>query len=155
MDRRDFIKVSGTAAAGLALTGCGPRTGETPVPVLPPVDPSRIVRDVERLEPLYVKEIHVKVGASKPFGVLHVSDTHSARADNRDDERKIKLAASRSCGMTYGEHYLDEAIRYARDKGLYMMHTGDMYDFVSEANLDCCAHHMLEADWFVCAGNHE
>ena len=155
MDRRDFIKVSGTAAAGLALTGCGPRTGETPVPVLPPVDPSRIVRDVERLEPLYVKEIHVKVGASKPFGVLHVSDTHIARADNRDDERKIKLAASRSRGMTYGEHYLDEAIRYARDKGLYMMHTGDMYDFVSEANLDCCAHHMLEADWFVCAGNHE
>lgn len=110
MDRRNFIKVSGAAAAGLALTGCGPRTGENPVPVLPPVDPSRIVRDVDRLEPLQVKEIHVKAGASKPFGVLHVSDTHITRADNRDDERKIKLAASRSRGMTYGEHYLDEAI---------------------------------------------
>ena len=27
MDRRDFIKVSGVAAAGLALTGCAPKTG--------------------------------------------------------------------------------------------------------------------------------
>ena len=27
MDRRDFIKISGAAAAGLALTGCAPRAG--------------------------------------------------------------------------------------------------------------------------------
>ena len=27
MDRRDFIKVSGAAAAGLALVGCVPKTG--------------------------------------------------------------------------------------------------------------------------------
>ena len=93
MDRRDFIKVSGAAAAGMALTGCGPRPEKTAVPVLPPTDPSRIARDVEALPPLHVKEIHVQVGASEPFGVLHVSDTHIVRADDRDDERKIALAS--------------------------------------------------------------
>ena len=155
MDRRDFIKVSGAAAAGMALAGCGSRPEKTAVPVLPPTDPSRIARDVKALPPLHVKEIHVRVGASEPFGVLHVSDTHIVRADDRDDERKIALASRRVRSMSYGEHYLDEAIRYAHDKGLYMMHTGDLYDFVSEANLDSCAVHMLSADWFVCAGNHE
>lgn len=71
MDRRDFIKVSGAAAAGIALTGCGPRPEKTAVPVLTPTDPSRIARD---------------------------------------DERKIALAFHRVRSMTYGEHYLDEAI---------------------------------------------
>ena len=159
MDRRDFIKVSGSAAvvAGtLPLSAaCGRKAESRPVPQLSPVDPSRIVRDVDALPPLQVKEIHVKLGATRPFGVLHVSDTHIVLVDDRDDEAKIALASRRVRGMTYGEHYLDEAIRYARDRGLYMMHTGDLYDFVSEANLDCCAAHMLAADWFVCAGNHE
>ena len=27
--------------------------------------------------------------------------------------------------------------------------------FVSEANLDCAAKHMIEGDWFVSAGNHD
>ena len=110
---------------------------------------------MQALDPLNIKEITIKVGATEPFDVMHVSDTHVARADNRDDERKIKLAAGRSRSMSYGEYYLEEAIRYAREKGMYMMHTGDMYDFVSEANLDSVAKHMLLADWFVCAGNHE
>ena len=60
MDRRDFIKVSGAAAAGIALTGCGPRPEKTAVPVLPPMDPSRIARDIEALPPLYVQEIRVQ-----------------------------------------------------------------------------------------------
>ena len=159
MDRRDFIKWTGSAAVAagaLPLTaGCGRRPEAKAVPVLPPIDPSRIARDVDALPPLNVKEVHVKVGATESFGVLHVSDTHIVRADNRDDEAKMALASWRARDMTYGEHYLDEAIRYARDHGLYMMHTGDLYDFVSEANLDSCAVHMLAADWFVCAGNHE
>ena len=86
---------------------------------------------------------------------MHVSDTHIVKVDDRDGERKIRLAAARSRYMDWGEHYLDEAVAYARDHGMFMMHTGDMYDFVSEANLDFTARTMLGADWFVCAGNHE
>lgn len=140
-------------AGTMPLSSCSGKTEAKKA--LPPIDPSLITRDVEPLPPLNVKEIRIKIGATSPFGVLHLSDTHIVRADNRDDEAKIALASNRVRSMTYGEHYLDEAIRYASDNGLYMMHTGDLYDFVSEANLDSCARHMLAADWFVCAGNHE
>ncbi|MBR5661267.1 MAG: metallophosphoesterase [Bacteroidales bacterium] len=159
MDRREFIKVSGVATAGLALTGCAPKGGSakgTTAPEIPVPDyTGRIKREVNQLKPLNIKEITVEVGAKEPFDVMHLSDTHITFADDRNDERKMLLACRRSGYMGYGEHYLDEAIRYARERGMYMMHTGDMIDFVSESNLDVTAMHMMLADWFVSAGNHE
>ena len=159
MDRRDFIRVSGAAAAGMALGGCAPKVSEradsAPIVKDRPRFPDRIARDVEAYDPLNIKEITVEIGLEKPFDVMHLSDTHIARADERDDERKILLAAQRSRGMNAGEHYLDEAIRIAGERGMYLFHTGDLYDFVSEANLDCAAKHMIEGDWFVSAGNHD
>ena len=158
MDRRDFIKVSGAAAAGLALVGCGPKGDRKPA-ALPEQDrpdfSDRIARDVEAFDPLFIKEITIDIGLKKPFDVMHVSDTHLVWADDRDEEQKMKLAAQRTRYMGFGEHYLDEAIHLARERGMYMFHTGDLYDFISEANLDLAARHMLEADWFVSAGNHE
>ncbi len=159
MDRRDFIRVSGAAAAGMALGGCVPKVSEqadsAPLMQEWPRFPDRIARDVEAYSPLNIKEITVEIGLEKPFDVMHLSDTHIARADERDDERKILLSAQRSRGMNAGEHYLDEAIRIAQERGMYLFHTGDLYDFVSEANLDCAARHMIEGDWFVSAGNHD
>ena len=157
MDRRDFIKVSGTAAAGLAIAGCVPKSGSTGSTSSPTGQDfsDRITRETDAFPPLNIKEITVKVGATKPFDVMHVSDTHLTRSDDRDDERKAWLAARRTRYMGYGEHYLDEAIRHANAHGMYMMHTGDMIDFVSEANLDLTAKQMLAADWFASAGNHE
>lgn len=157
MNRRDFIKVSGAAAAGLALSGCAPKavSEESPLVKEWPAFPERITREVDAFGPLNLKEITVEIGLRKPFDVMHVSDTHIARADARDNERKIMLAARRSQHMNAGEHYLDEAVRIARERGMYLFHTGDLHDFVSEANLDMDARHMIEGDWFVCAGNHE
>ena len=114
MDRRDFIKISG-AAAGLALTGCGPNpstgsvtgrtssgTGRTSSGtggskrltnrnsrslngVEGPDYSGRIARDVEKFAPLNIKEITIDAGASKPFDVMHVSDTHITLSDDQDD----------------------------------------------------------------------
>ena len=47
------------------------------------------------LAPLKLKTLEIAVGAAKPFGAVHVSDTHIVRVDKRDDERKMKLAAGR------------------------------------------------------------
>ncbi|MBQ8046688.1 MAG: metallophosphoesterase [Prevotella sp.] len=159
MDRRDFLKTSGMAAASFAFAGCISKHEDASEKSIfikeQPKLRENIARAVDVLEPLHIKEITVAAGPTKPFSVMHVSDTHITRVDNRNDERKIALAADRSRWMNRGEHYLDETIRYANEHGMYMMHTGDLYDFVSEANLDCAAEHMLSADWFVCAGNHE
>ena len=55
------------------------------------------------LAPLELKTIEIAAGASKPFGAVHVSDTHIVRADKRDDARKITLAANRTFAP-WGEH---------------------------------------------------
>lgn len=106
------------------------------------------------LAPLKLKTLEIAVGAAKPFGAVHVSDTHIVRVDKRDDERKMKLAAGR-CYFPHGEHYLDEAIHLAQTDGDLLLHTGDLIDFVSAANLDLVEDHFAGNDWFVSAGNHE
>ena len=52
------------------------------------LDPKRAVK------PLGVNRVSVKVGASKPFKVMHVSDTHFTFCDARDDARKQKRGAA-------------------------------------------------------------
>jgi UDP-2,3-diacylglucosamine pyrophosphatase LpxH len=102
-----------------------------------------------------VRKITINVGAKKPFSALHISDTHLTRVDARDNERKKSLAASRQRVFPWAEHYFDAAIRYARERDLMLLHTGDLIDFVSEANLDFVAMQLGIGSWFVSAGNHE
>lgn len=106
-------------------------------------------------EPLKLRHVRLNVGASRPFLVMHLSDTHIVRADSQDDERKIRLAAVRYPMMGFGEHYLDESVHLARTKGAQLVHTGDMIDFVSHANLEYVRRVFESEDWIVAAGNHE
>ena len=133
--RRDFL----TLGAGAMLAAELPLTAEAK-------------RDP--LAPLKVENFEIKVGAEKPFGAIQVSDTHIVRVDRRDDERKMRLAAGRSFAP-FAEHYLDEAIHLAKANGDMLLHTGDLIDFVSAANLDLVEAHFAGNDWFVNAGNHE
>ena len=102
-----------------------------------------------------VRHLTIPVGATKPFKALHLSDTHLTRVDDRDNERKHKLAESRRKVFPMAERYFDAAIRYAAANKLMMLHTGDLQDFVSYANLDCIAQKLGVGDWFTAAGNHE
>ena len=85
-----------------------------------------------------MKILHTPVvcGAEKPFTLLHISDTHLTLADERNDKRKIDLADDRSSCFPSALSDLREAEEYARKNHLTIVHTGDLIDFVSEANLD-------------------
>lgn len=102
-----------------------------------------------------VRKITINVGATSPFSALHISDTHLTFADERNDERKIKLAESRSRHFPKAEQYFKAAIRYAHERDLMLLHTGDLIDFVSEANIDYAAKEFRRNAWFVSSGNHE
>ena len=102
-----------------------------------------------------IRRITINAGATKPFSALHISDTHLTRTDERDNERKKRLAQSRQRVFPWAEHYFDAAIRYARERNLMLLHTGDLIDFVSDANLDFVAMQLGIGSWFVSAGNHE
>ena len=141
MKRRDFLRLS----AGTLLASQLPK----------PLFADKVGRKIEAPTSLNIRKIDIPVGIKKPFAALHISDTHLTMVDDRDVERKIMLAASRARWFSKAEHYLDEAIHYARANKLMLIHTGDLIDFVSEANLDAAAMHYRDNDWFVSAGNHE
>ena len=97
----------------------------------------------------------LNVGAEKPFKILHMSDTHLTYGDERDGERKVKLANGRAPIFPNCEEVLEAAQRLAKENNAVIMHTGDFIDFVSVANLERVEQFLELNDCFVTAGNHE
>lgn len=103
-----------------------------------------------------IKQTDIKIGVEKPFSVVHISDTHFTLADERNDERKIRLSKEREkVFIPCPEDKLHDSEKYARENGLKIIHTGDFIDFVSEANLDRAKRFIDENDVMFIAGNHE
>ncbi len=110
-----------------------------------------------RLEP-----ISIHVGLEKPVRVLHITDVHISLADASDGEDMIAHAASRR------EVFFREARFPERDPQSYLEEamalgaafdatviTGDVIDFVSNANLRAAKRILAGRDFMFCAGNHE
>lgn len=95
------------------------------------------------------------LGAKKPFTVLHVSDTHLTKADERNDQRKIDLAEHRLPVFPHADEMLEEIVRVSKEQNAAVIHTGDLTDFVSHANLDRVREFLDRVDCFAAAGNHE
>ena len=95
----------------------------------------------------------VRAGLERPVRLLHVTDSHLGLADERDDERKHALA--RRMSGPERERYLSEQIAYAEKNCDLLVHTGDLMDFVSCANVER-AREILKNDMiFFIAGNHD
>lgn len=142
MKRRDFLELCAAMAVAPFVPG----------KVLAAFDESKRPRSVA---PLNIKNITVKLNCEKAFSALHISDTHLAMVDNRDNERKMKLAAARSRIFPNAEHYLDESVEYAKKNDMMLIHTGDLIDFTTERNLDCASSHIMGDNVIASAGNHE
>lgn len=97
----------------------------------------------------------IHIGVETPFQVLHLSDTHLTRADLRDGERKVKLAENRLPIFPEAEDVLQSACATAKQLQVPIIHTGDLIDFVSVANLEAAKKFTDENDCFMAAGNHE
>ena len=100
-------------------------------------------------------ETIVSVGIKSPFRVVHISDTHLTDADLRDGERKVLLAEKRKKIFPGAEQTLERACQMAREQGIPILHTGDLLDFVSIANLEKAKEFTDKNDCFMAAGNHE
>lgn len=100
-------------------------------------------------------ETRLNVGAKTPFRVLHITDTHLTYADMRDGERKVLLSERRKQSFPCAEATLEAASRLAGEQGIPILHTGDLLDFVSLANLERVKKFTDENDCFAAAGNHE
>ena len=97
----------------------------------------------------------IEIGLSSPIRVLHASDTHLTHADMRDGQRKVDLAESRLRGFPEADQRLAELGKLSQELGLPIMHTGDLIDFVSLANLEAAKAFADSHDIFMATGNHE
>lgn len=97
----------------------------------------------------------LRLNIQKPFRFLHLSDTHLTYADERDGERKVALSENRKQYFTVSEELLQKASELSKELQIPILHSGDMTDFVSLANLERVKKFVDQNDIFMAAGNHE
>ncbi len=102
---------------------------------------------------MQIEKSSVIIGLKKPVRILHVTDSHVALTDERDDERKRALA--NRFGSPDREKYLYEQAEYAGRNCDLLVHTGDLTDFVSHANTEFAREILKNEKIFFIAGNHD
>jgi len=144
ISRRDFLG-GGLALGGLVAVSRLPAFADDPS-----VFPKR--GGFERLVLAYQ---HIDAGASRPFSILHISDTHLTAAHPGEGEFKQKLKASRTvCFGGRQEEALRDSLSWARKNVDYVLHTGDLIDWQSEANFELVRKY-YGPEMFGSVGNHE
>ena len=142
VSRRNFL----TTAGGLVAVSALPAFAKDD----PAVFPGR-----GRFERLSLAYQHIRAGASRPFSVLHISDTHFTAAYSHESEGT--RAASRRRTRTFGgrqEEAFADSLAWAKNHADYLLHTGDLMDFQSEANFDLVRKY-FKTPVFGAVGNHE
>lgn len=140
--RKDFIAGLGGLFAVASLPTCGEDN--------PAVFPER-----GKSARLNLSYAHISAGATEPFSILHISDTHLTAAYPDEGEKVIAFHERRR--RTFGgrqEEALRDSLDWARDNVDYVLHTGDLIDWQSRANFDLVRKH-FGAQMFGCLGNHE
>ena len=143
ISRRSFL----TGVGGLVAVWRLPSFADNPA-----VFPER--GKFERLQLAY---LHVSAGATAPFSILHISDTHLTEAypDEPDADGKLKSKERRT--RTFGgrqEEALRDSLAWAKENVDYVLHTGDLIDWQSQANFDLVKKYYGGA-MFGSMGNHE
>ena len=145
MDRRHFMKRL-TSAGALIATSQLPSWGQDK----PEVFPDR--GGYERMSLCYAT---VEIGLERPFSILHISDSHLTAAYAHESEKKQELHRTRT--TTFGgrqEEALRDALEWAKQHVDYVLHTGDIIDWQSEANFDLVIKYF--GDGLIgSVGNHE
>lgn len=136
------------------MAGAGVLMATSSLPAVAEDDPSVFPRrgNFERLSVNYVT---IDIGLQQPFSVMHISDTHLTAAYPAENEKKQQLHKVRTA--TFGgrqEEALRDSLDWARKHVDYVIHTGDLIDWQSEANFDLVRKYF--GDHIVGAlGNHE
>lgn len=102
-----------------------------------------------------ILKTELRIGAAAPFSLVHLSDTHLAHPDGGDlTEIPEKVRLADPTIPTPAER-LARAMQLAQEHNAQIVHTGDLTDFVSAANLVHAKRFVDESGCFVAAGNHE
>lgn len=145
INKRDFLK---------RLSGMGVLLATSSLPTLAKDNPS-VFPKRGRFERLSISYATVNIGLKKPFSVMHFSDTHLTAAYPHEDKNKQTLCDVRT--QTFGgrqEEALRDSLAWAKEHVDYIVHTGDLIDWQSEANFDLIKKYFGN-NIFGSLGNHE
>lgn len=149
VSRREFLLCSGASAiATMAL----PVRAELRPLVLSPI------RDGNAREALCLSELEIDVGATAPFRVLHVSDSHLNLWDVADiagDQLLGEKFARRWVRFPQAVNSFCALLDYAEANRLPILHTGDLMDSNTAANTRFASRSLKCVDFFYAIGNHE
>jgi len=148
VSRRGFL--IGTGA--LALGGCA----SVPEGAAKAETPEQMFANRGNFERLSLSYAHIDVGATEPFSVLHITDTHLA--DAYPDEPVAVCGKAGARLRTFGGRQvaaLESSLAWAQKNVDYVLHTGDLMDFQSRANQETVRRLLGGADIFGSMGNHE
>ena len=95
----------------------------------------------------------ISLGLEKPFRFLQITDTHITRGDPSGRKRREEIFNKyyENCA----EDYFLQAIDYAKENGMPVLHTGDMIDFLSQDNFAFMDEHFRDLNYMYAAGNHD
>lgn len=153
MDNKTSCSVLGRRGFLKSALSCGALAAVSRLPAL--ADDPAIFPDRGRFERLSIAKVHVDAGARSPFSVLHISDTHFTDAYPHEDKWKQQLKKART--QTFGgrqEEAFSDSIAWAKANCDYLLHTGDIIDWLSQKNLDLVKQYFGE-NMFGAVGNHE
>ena len=98
----------------------------------------------------------IDVGLETSFTILHTSDTHltlCSDTDTAEIKEKSKKRTKRFKNLQ--ETKLNKAASMAKEKGYYLVHTGDIMDFATDANIERAKAFFEETNCLYVPGNHE
>ena len=103
--------------------------------------------------------LEIRVGAKMPFRLFHMSDSHIAWMNSRDlvkcEEGELKWYEGRRRHFATNATGLAAALAYAKAHRLPILHTGDLIDYLSDANLNYIKRDFEGVDYQFALGNHE
>ena len=95
----------------------------------------------------------IEIGLEKPFKFLHMTDTHFHYDDEGNDHWRKRDFNHDHAGCCV--EYFRNACRYAEENNLPVLHTGDLWDFMSEGNFRAAKEALAQIDYIYAVGNHE
>lgn len=106
-----------------------------------------------RYAPIQIVKTTIEAGLKAPVKLLHVTDTHIALDDPGEDCGRARAFEGDRPGLC--ADYFEQAIAYAKENGMPLVHTGDLLDFLSEANYAYVDRTLADVDYIYAAGNHD
>jgi len=95
------------------------------------------------MEAINITKSAINIGLESPIKILHITDSHLNCRDA--DENKNNRAAD----------FFAQATEYAKENDLLLVHTGDLMDFVSDANLALLNKNLAQVKHIYAIGNHD